>query len=118
MIDIARAKLPGGRQGDYEIGRGMSALVFAQLGVTVSDFVRLVAEATSDDELAERILYPQSEPSYKDLSARLRRVTVGDVPKELRPEFERFYGADVPSDQPVFDILEADDAKTFGNRSV
>jgi hypothetical protein len=36
------------------------------------------------------------------------------VPPDLRPSFEKFYGADLPSDKRVFEILEEDDARAFG----
>ena len=47
------------------------------------------------------------------VGARLGRVTVADVPADLKESFQQFYGADIPSDRLVFDILEADDRKMF-----
>jgi len=40
------------------------------------------------------------------------------VPDDLRPEFERFYGANLPADRLVFDVLEANDAEAFATRNV
>ena len=45
MIDIARAKLPGGDVGQYQIGRGMSGLVLRHLGMEVGEFVELIRNA-------------------------------------------------------------------------
>jgi hypothetical protein len=42
---------------------------------------------------------------------------VADVPDDLRPEFERFYGSDHRPDRLVFDILEADDARAFTEKA-
>jgi hypothetical protein len=39
MIDVARAKLPGGNVGQYQIGRGMSGLVLAAFGMSAENFV-------------------------------------------------------------------------------
>jgi hypothetical protein len=48
------------------------------------------------------------------LNARLKRATVADVPADLRPSFEKFYGADLPPTRRVFDVLVEDDERTFG----
>ena len=39
-------------------------------------------------------------------------MTVADVPPDLRPSFEKFYGTDLPPTRRVFDILEEDDLRT------
>ena len=113
MIDIARAMLPGGKTGDYQIGRGMSAFVFAKLGISVSEFVHIVETACSDEDVANRLLQTQQHADYSNLSARLARVTVANVPPEMRSDFERYYGSGLPSDMKFFDVLDADDIKTF-----
>jgi hypothetical protein len=115
MIDIARAKLPGGEIGEYQIGRGMSAVVLSAFGISVSRFVELVRYAETDDDIAER-LWPAATVPPAALSARLQRVTVADVPPELRPDFDRFYGADLRADRCVLDILDADDAQAFPDK--
>jgi hypothetical protein len=114
MIDIARAKLPGGDAGDYEIGREntLSAGVLAVFGMSAAQFVEVVHDARTDDDVAEH-LWPTATMPPQALSARLRRVTVADVPADLLPDFQRFYGVQHPADRLVFDVLEADDARTF-----
>ena len=114
MIDIARAKLPGGNVGSYQIGRGMSGVVLRQLAVPVEDFVEAVAQARDENEVAARFLTSRSRSEFRLLNVRLRRITVADVPEDLRSSFERFYGADLPREKRVFDILEEDDARAFG----
>ena len=116
MIDVARAKLPGGNAGSYQIGRGMSGLVLAHLGITVEEFVEAVATASSDDEVMARIASKRSPAENRMLNLRLRRITVADVPDDLRSSFERFYGSDLPRDKRVFDILEEDDRRVFGGK--
>jgi uncharacterized protein DUF5069 len=113
MIDVARAKLPGGNVGTYQIGRGMSGLVFRDLGIDVNEFVECVRTATTDEEVAARFCGRRTETENRMLNLRLRRATVADVPPDLRPSFEKFYGADLPPTRRVFDILEEDDARAF-----
>ena len=112
MIDIARAKLSDGQVGDYHIGRGVSVPVLAALGLTAGQFVDIVQDASTDEEVAER-LWPEVGAAPKALSAKLRRLTVADVPSDLRAEFHQLYGDHLPLDRLVFDILETDDAKKF-----
>jgi hypothetical protein len=112
MIDIARGMRPGGRVGDYQIGRGMSGAVFSAFGISADGFIKLVGDAVSDDDVAERLWSHRSVPAAA-LSRRLRRLTVADVPDELRPDFQRFYGSNHPANRRVFEVLEADDAQAF-----
>src|SRR5215469_15985459 len=77
MIDIARAKLPGGQVGEYQIGRGMSGFIFARLGVSAPDFVKLVGELGADEDIANALL---KKDNYSAFSSRLRRVTVAEIP--------------------------------------
>ncbi len=50
MIDIARAKLPGGNVGDYQIGRDktLSAAVLDAFGISAGQFVNIVRDARTD----------------------------------------------------------------------
>jgi hypothetical protein len=114
MIDVARAKLPGGNIGEYQIGRGLSGLVLAHFGMDVAEFVEAVRAAKDDAAVAAAISARRPEKENRLLNLRLRRATVKDVPDDLRKSFERFYGADLPADKRVFDVLEEDDLKAFG----
>jgi Domain of unknown function (DUF5069) len=118
MIDIARAMLPGGQVGDYQIGREktLSAVVLGAFGMSVPQFVQVVRDARTDDDVAER-LWPTAAMPPEALSARLRRICVSDVADELRPEFQRRYGSDHPADRLVFDVLDADDAQAFARET-
>lgn len=113
MIDIARAKLPGGDIGQYQIGRGISALVLGHLGINVEEFVACVREASDEAEIAAQLLGRRTAAEHRLVGLRLRRATVADVPPDLRESFERFYGAGLPPGKRVFDILEEDDARSF-----
>jgi len=117
MIDIARAKLPGGEIGEYQIGRGMSGLVLRHFEMEVGEFVEWVRNASNEEDVAAHLAQRKTEKENRMLSLRLRRVTVKDVPDDLRESFERFYGTDLPADKRVFDILEEDDRRAFGAKS-
>jgi hypothetical protein len=113
MIDIARAMLPGGKTGDYQIGRGMSAFVFAKLGISAPEFIHIVETASSDEDVGNRLFQTEQHSDYRSFSARLAQVTVASVPPEMRPDFERYYGSALPLDMKFFDVLDEDDIKTF-----
>jgi hypothetical protein len=116
MIDVARAKLPGGKVGHYQIGRGMSGLVLGAFRLPAERFVEIVRDAGTDADVAAALGRGISIVR-RAVGARLGRVTVADVPADLKASFQQFYGADLPSDRLVFDILEADDRKMFPDYS-
>src|SRR3954469_21142921 len=99
MIDIARAKLPGGDIGQYQVGRGMSGLVLAHLAMDVATFVQAVGDAEDEEAVAAQLSARRPEKENRMLNLRLRRITVKDVPDDLRSSFERFYGANLPPDK-------------------
>jgi hypothetical protein len=113
MIDIARAKLPGGAAGDYQIGRGMSGVVLKHFRLTADEFVGVVARAEGDDEVLPRLPGGLGQADRSKLSSILGRLTVADVPENLRPEFQASYGKNIPADRLVLDVLEEDDARSF-----
>ena len=114
MIDVARAKLPGGNIGEYQIGRGMSGVLLRHLGMEVGEFVELVRNAADDEEVAAQLSGRKTDREHRAVSLRLQRVTAADVPSDLRADFERYYGGDVPPGKRVFEILEEDDLRAFG----
>ena len=109
MIDIARAKLPGGNPGEYQIGRGMSGLVLKNFGKSVDQFVAIVGAARGNHEVYERL----GGGDHAQLSRLLLRLTVAHVPDDLRQQFKGFYGSDLPQNQRIVDLLEEDDARMF-----
>jgi hypothetical protein len=115
MIDIARGTLPGGDVGEYQIGRGLSAVVLRTFDISVPQFVEAVHDAQTEDDVAE-FLWPTATAPLEALSARLRRVRVADVPPDLLADFQRLYGSDIPADRCLFDLLDTDDAKAFSTR--
>jgi len=113
MIDIARAKLPGGAVGDYQIGRGMSGMVFRHFQLTADEFVGIVAAAENDNEVLSKLQRGLGQADHSKLSNFLQGLAVADVPADLRGQFEAFYGKNLPADRLVLDVLTEDDARSF-----
>lgn len=113
MIDIARAKLPGGAVGEYQIGRGLSGVVLKHFRLTADEFVGIVAQAEDDDGVLEKLPGVPGQTDHSKLSSFLKGLTVADVPDDLRAEFQAFYGKNLPPDHLVLDVLEEDDARSF-----
>jgi hypothetical protein len=113
MIDIARAKIPGGAVGDYQIGRGMSGVVLRHFGLTADEFVGMVAQASDDNEVLATLPDRPGQTNHSKLSSFLKALTVADVPDPFKAEFERFYGKNLPAGRLVLDVLEEDDARSF-----
>lgn len=113
MIDIARAKIPGGAVGEYQIGRGMSGVVLRHFGLTAEGFVGMVARAKDDNEVLAALPNGPGQTDHSKLSSFLKGLTVADVPDAFKAEFERFYGKNLPAGRLVLDVLEEDDARSF-----
>src|SRR3954452_21315700 len=79
MIDIARAKLPGGEIGQYHIGPGMSGVVLRHLGIDAEQFVQLVADAETEEAVVSQLAGRHSRAENRLLNLRLQRATVADV---------------------------------------
>jgi len=113
MIDIARAKIPGGAVGEYQIGHGMSGVVLRHFGLTADEFVGLVARAEDDNEVLATLTGSPGQTDHSKLSSFLKGLTVADVPDAFKVQFERFYGKNLPAGRLVLDVLKEDDARSF-----
>ena len=111
-IDIARAELPGGHIGDYQIGRGMSALLFSMLRLPVDDFREIVKEAKSEADV-EAALRQRCDPlRYPKINAVMSGVDVSKVTPEYADDVNRFYSAYFDRSQNLFELIEIDDKET------
>jgi hypothetical protein len=91
----------------------MSGLVLRHLEMSVDDFVEQVRTATNETDLGAQLSKRKTAKENRMVSLRLRRVTVADVPDDLRESFVRFYGVGLPTNKRVIDILEEDDVRAF-----
>ncbi|MEY2565337.1 MAG: hypothetical protein QOH88_3530 [Verrucomicrobiota bacterium] len=116
MIDIARAKLPGGDNGGYQIGRGMSGRVLRHFGLTADEFVATVAAAKDDEEVLAQLPVVPGQADHSKVSRFLEGLTVADVPADMRAQFEEYYGKNQPTTRSVLDVIAEDDARSFPRR--
>ncbi len=113
MIDIARAKLPGGDIGGYQIGRGISGRIFRHFGLSPDEFVGIVAGAKDDAEVLGELPVVSGQADHSRVSRFLETITVADVPADMRAQFEDYYGKNLPATRSVLDVLAEDDARSF-----
>jgi Domain of unknown function (DUF5069) len=114
-IDKARAMLPGGERGGYQISPGLSEFLLGKLGISEADFVAIVGEVRDDDEVAARVLAGIDPTRIARWCALLENLRVDQVSPEIRPMFDRYYGARRP-DELVLEVIAADDAAMFASR--
>ncbi len=113
MIDIARAKLPGGNIGGYQIGRGISGRVFRHFSLTPDEFVAIVEAAKNDAEVLGKLPMVPGQADHSRVSRFLETITVADVPADMRAQFEEYYGKNQPATRSVLDVIAEDDARSF-----
>ena len=116
MIDIARAKLPGGAVGEYQIGRGMSGVVLKHFRLTADEFIGIVARANDDDEVLATLPGGPGQTDHSKLSSFLKGLRVADVPDPFKAEFQSFYGKNLPADRLLLDVLEEENLQQHALR--
>jgi len=114
-VDKIRAELPGGNAGSYFVENpvGMSAYVLRKIGVDLATLREVVANAPSEDAVAEWLQANADLAHVEKLNANMQNITIGRMPDAERAVFNRFYpGAEkMPDDMRLFDVIEMDDAK-------
>ena len=110
-IDKARASLTGGDPGGYFITPGLSAWLLRKLRFTEDEFVELVRNADSEEQIAEIVGARASEDRIEHLNGFMESFKVADVAEDHN--FEELYGPCDPNDL-VIDVMARDDAKMFG----
>ena len=110
-IDKARASLAGGDPGVYFITPGLSAWLLRKLRFTEDEFVELVRNADSDEQIAEIVRARASEGRVEHLNGFMESFKVAEVSEDH--DFEALYGRCDP-DELVIDVMARDDAKMFG----
>jgi hypothetical protein len=119
-IDKIRAELPGGKAGPYIVTgpNSMSAYVLHKLRIDVEELRAIVARAAHESEV-EAWLRERIDPAMADeLNGKLLGIDVSAVKPEHRGQVHATYPwlEERPEIKSVFDMLEADDARSFANR--
>ena len=112
-VDKLRATLPGGNIGEYQI-TGFSSSLLNALGIAESVLRKVIAQASSDEEVASWIREHSDSSRYGEINAKLEGRTVGERLND--EEFLRRYPSarNLPPETSRLDHLIADDAEAFG----
>jgi hypothetical protein len=112
-IDKARAYLPGGNRGAYNIP-GLSEMLLTHLGVDPEAFVAAVGEAATDGEVARWLRARCDQAKYDEWNDSLIARALNDENRERLSERYPCIKRD-PNLVKIVDILEADDRETVGD---
>ena len=114
-VDKLRATLPGGDIGEYQI-TGFSSSLLNALGIAESVLRKVIAQASSDEEVASWIREHSDPNRYREINAKLEGRTVGERLDDA--EFLRRYPSarNLPPETSRLDHLIADDEESFRKR--
>ena len=119
-IDKVRGSLPGGTMGAYiNTADGvitMSALFYRTMAITHEEFVSAVTEAPDEAAVLAWLCARIDDERIAKWNVRLLRVRLSDVPVESRALIAAIYpdSASFPQDALMIDVIDHDDAETFG----
>jgi hypothetical protein len=121
-LDKLRAQLPGGNPGAYFINgriKGISGYLLDRLGIREDELLEAVREATTEAEVAQWLRRRTDASQYSAINATLRRIR----PKHAQDEhYFRAEYAETLKQRPdlefIVDIVDADDRRRFGTRSM
>jgi hypothetical protein len=111
-IDKARAYLPGGNRGEYNIP-GISEQFLKHLGIEAEAFIAAVGTAATDADVATWVREHSDPSTYSAWNASLTARAVND---ENRARLtERYPCVRRNPNMKVVDMLEADDRECVGD---
>jgi hypothetical protein len=115
-IDKMRALLPGGNIGTYKLPGG-STRTLEQVGIDADKLQAVVAHALSEEEVVAWVRAHSDANVYDEVNRAAAARSVRDVAPERLPHFNEMY----PHHKAVksgliFDIIDDDDAITFGTK--
>ena len=113
-IDKARAQLPGGKPGGYNIA-GFSERLLEAIGVTESDFIEAVAMAKNDHDVVKWLNENAQMSKYAEAADYIKNRKLSDV-KDRAAFAERYpVTKTLADDTHLVDMLELDDEEAFKN---
>lgn len=113
-IDKVRATLPGGNLGPYHVAPGISGIMLSTIGVSVDDFTQAVAQAESDQDVADWLRAHADTAQYVSANAIMSGLRGVDIPPDHRAHFESLYSERLRQQYPInFDLIEADDRELY-----
>ncbi len=116
-IDKMRALLPGGNIGVYQVD-GFSTRMMKLVGIEQEALQAIVARAASEDEVAAWVRAHADAGAYEEANRVLLNRSVDDIAPERRAWFEEKYpGHGDVAGGKICDIIDADDAAMFGDKT-
>jgi len=112
-IDKLRATLPGGIAGRYRIS-GMSQVLLAWLGVEEDAIREAVAQAETDDDVAQWLRGRVDTTQYPEFNHRMLGQSTDDVDKEAF--YATYSWLRGKGFMTLFDVMVEDDRLTFADR--
>jgi hypothetical protein len=110
-IDKMRARLPGGKLGQYQVA-GTSIRLLDAIGVKEADLQAVVARANTDEDVAEWLRANARTQAYEAVNKMLGERRLKDVDLEdLQTRYP--IAKDLPLDTRLFDMLQQDDILSF-----
>lgn len=116
IIDKLRASLPGGEPNGYIPFGGFSTLWAYYTGIDLEELCHVVDRAQSEAEVESWIMQRTAHVDKDKINAKMERFDSSRTPADVRGQFELIYPVELRERYPiVFDLLEADDARLYGN---
>jgi len=114
-VDKMRALLPGGNIGSYNLP-GSSTRMLTAIGIEPDQLQAVVARAKSEDEVGNWVLAHTDSSKFGDMNKAAAERSINDIEPERRARFAEMYPHHATvSSGLIFDIIDHDDAKLFGN---
>jgi hypothetical protein len=114
-VDKLRAELPGGVSGEFHYN-GFSERLLNDLGIAHDDLLAIVATADSDDEIAAWIMAKSDTGKYATLNEQMLSRKLDDTNREhLTKKYPVLL--EHPDISLLFDLIDADDAAIFGDKT-
>lgn len=125
-IDKLRAQLPGGKIGAYTVRGsspllpGLSLVLLDGIGVTEDRLLRIVEQATTEDEIADWLRKNADLSNIESVNEKLLGRRIEDVQAVVPPAvLAKIYPflEKMPKTTSIFDVLLEDDRLLFPNHS-
>ena len=114
-IDKARALLPGGNKGDYNVAPGISAQFLTHFGLEPDAFVEAVKNASSETDVVKWFRANTDASKTVSWNEDILGRVLSDTNRE-RISGRHPIAKDMPDKTPVVDVLEADDRACLGEK--
>lgn len=115
LVDKLRAAMPGGETNGYLPFAGVSELWAHRTGIDLRELQAAIAQAEDELEIENWISERTPHIERPRFNEGFHRLDTAQLPQAWRPTFERIYPEDLRlSTTNFFELIEADDRRTYG----